>query len=107
MASLSKINEQNPAICERFELFINGIEIANGFTELTNAEEQRQRFIDEQALRNKQGRSCPPIDELFLSSLESGLAECSGVAVGLDRLLMVLTDKHHINEVNSFTLDNN
>ncbi|MEM7027594.1 MAG: EF-P lysine aminoacylase EpmA [Pseudomonadota bacterium] len=107
MASLAKLNEDNKNVCERFELFINGIEIANGFTELVNADEQRQRFIDELEKRKLQDKHIPPMDDLFLNALESGLPECAGVALGLDRLLMIMLNKTHINEVNYFTLDNN
>ena len=107
MASLSRINENNPNVCERFELFINGIEIANGFTELNDANEQRQRFLDEFEQRQQQGKHSAPIDQLLLDALESGLPDCAGVALGIDRLLMVMLNKMHINEVNHITLDNN
>lgn len=91
MAALAKIKPDNPLVAERFELFYNDLELANGFTELTDAEEQRHRFNTDNERRRQLGLSeCAP-DVDFLQALERGLPECAGVAVGLDRLLMVIT----------------
>ncbi|MBT4885117.1 MAG: EF-P lysine aminoacylase GenX [Legionellales bacterium] len=88
-ASLAKLSNKDPSIAERFELFLSGIEIANGFSELTNAPEQRQRFILDNNARAEQGLPKIALDEGFLESLVY-LPACAGVAVGLDRLFMVL-----------------
>jgi lysyl-tRNA synthetase class 2 len=107
MSALSTLKNSEPVVSERFELFINGMEIANGFNELTDVDEQLKRFqADIQTRRNK-GLAEPPIDEHFLAALESGLPVCAGVAVGIDRLLMVLSGKDDINEVTTFSLENN
>jgi lysyl-tRNA synthetase class 2 len=98
-ASLAKIKADNPLVAERFELFYNDMELANGFSELTNAQEQRQRFERDNAQRVLNGLMVYPIDEDFLTALESGLPECAGVALGLDRLLMVINAKSNIGEV--------
>ena len=107
MAALATIKSGKPRISERFELFINGMEIANGFNELCDAKEQKQRFDAELKTRKDKNLSSLPMDINFLAALESGLPETSGVAVGIDRLLMVLTGKNDIKEVNAFTLHNN
>jgi lysyl-tRNA synthetase class 2 len=85
-AALSRVNGE---IAERFELFWQGIELANGFHELTDAGEQRRRFEADQSWRKTQGRGVPPYDRHLISALESGLPDCAGVALGLDRLLML------------------
>ena len=89
---------------ERFELFIAGMEIANGFNELIDADEQVSRFEKELITRKNKNLVETPLDENFLAALRAGLPECSGVAVGIDRLLMVLSKKDDINEVNTFRL---
>jgi elongation factor P--(R)-beta-lysine ligase len=101
-ASLSKLNKQKPAIAERFELFYNGMELANGFSELTDPVEQRMRFERDNDTRRRNGQTIVPIDEHFLSALEAGLPECAGVAVGIDRLVMALTGSNDIYEVMPF-----
>ncbi|MEO0249845.1 MAG: EF-P lysine aminoacylase EpmA [candidate division WOR-3 bacterium] len=84
---------------ERFELYMRGLEIANGYTELLDAEEQRARFEEENCRRKKLGRKPLPVDEEFLAALPSLKGPCAGVSVGLDRLLMVLLEKQSIGEV--------
>lgn len=88
-ASLARLKSDNPQFAERFELFYNDMELANGFSELTDAGEQRKRFEQDNRTRLEQGMEAYPIDEDFLQALEQGLPECAGVALGLDRLLMV------------------
>ncbi len=102
--ALAKIvkNAQQVSVAKRFELFFGELELANGFHELTDAEEQLQRFELENKARKKNGLNCGQIDENFIAALHSGLPECSGVAVGLDRLLMVLIKVVHIEQVISF-----
>jgi lysyl-tRNA synthetase class 2 len=76
-------------VAERFEIYYQGLELANGYHELANADEQRTRFIAANAERVKMGKLPLPIDENFLQSLQKGLPDCCGVAVGFDRLMMV------------------
>ncbi len=89
-AALARVRVGDPSVAERFELFWRGIEIANGFHELTDAAEQRARFESDQAWRRAHGRDVPPYDVELITALESGLPECAGVALGIDRLLMLL-----------------
>jgi lysyl-tRNA synthetase class 2 len=103
-AALAQIRADDPPVAERFELYINGIELANGFQELTDAVEQRKRFESENRKRTKLGNKPVPIDELFLQALESGLPDCAGVAIGFDRLVMLATGQRHIDKVMAFPL---
>ena len=88
-AALARIKPQTPPVAARFEVFAAGIELANGFAELTDAAEQRRRFDADVRERARRGLATPPLDEAFLSALERGLPVCAGVAVGLDRMLAV------------------
>jgi lysyl-tRNA synthetase class 2 len=101
-AALAKISGDSPAVAERFELYLSGIEIANGFHELDDPDEQERRFITENGLREAADRPILPIDEWLIEALTEGLPACSGVALGIDRLLMVLSDSHDISEVVGF-----
>jgi lysyl-tRNA synthetase class 2 len=92
-------------VAERFELYMEGIEIANGYAELTDANEQRQRFMHDLERRRRQGLPEPRMDEHFLAALEAGLPQCSGVALGVDRLLMVLQGCTRLDEVLAFPFD--
>ncbi|PIR55377.1 EF-P lysine aminoacylase GenX [Candidatus Peregrinibacteria bacterium CG10_big_fil_rev_8_21_14_0_10_36_19] len=103
-AALAKKSTKNPFFAERFELYIAGIELANAFSELTDAQEQRDRLKQEQQERKELKKTVFPIDEEFLHSLESIQFPCAGIALGLDRLLMLLMDKKSINEVLLFPL---
>ncbi len=87
---------------ERFELFWEGLELANGFHELTDPAEQARRFVSEQAQRAAEGRPVPPYDRHLIAALETGLPDCAGVALGLDRLLMRLTGAASLSEVLAF-----
>jgi len=107
MSALATLKPGEPVVSERFELFIAGMEIANGFNELNNADEQLKRFEAELHTRRDRNLAEPPIDRNFLAALNSGLPECAGVAVGIDRLLMVLSGKDDISEVSTFTLGTN
>jgi len=86
-------------VAERFEVYYQGVELANGYHELTDATEQKQRFIESNALRLALGKSPLPIDEKFLTALAKGLPDCSGVAVGFDRLIMLRQQQQNIAEV--------
>ena len=102
-AALARVRKDDNNVAERFELFFDGIELANGFSELTDAAEQRSRFERDNALRLERGLPQHPIDERLLAALESGMDECAGVALGLDRLLMVLLELDSIDQVLTFT----
>lgn len=104
-AALAKIKKGNDGVAERFELYINGMELANGFHELTDAKEQQQRFKQQQAQRKELKLDEVPVDYHLLSALEQGLPDCAGVAVGLDRLLMLLTGARSIEEVLTFPFE--
>lgn len=101
-AALSRLQPTNPPVASRFEVYINGIELANGFHELQNANEQRKRFENNLAQRKALGLSILPLDENFLSALEVGLPDCAGVALGVDRLIMLATKSERISDVLSF-----
>jgi len=98
MAALARLKPDDPRWAERFELYAGGLELANGFSELTDAVEQRRRLLLEQELRRRLGRPAYPLDERFLADL-ARMPEAGGVAVGLDRVLMLLTGAEAIDEV--------
>ena len=104
-SSLARINPQDSRISERFEVFINGIELGNGFFELKDASEQSARFDREIAYRQQHGLSAVTKDQLFLDALQTGLPDCSGIAIGLDRLLMIVTGCSTIEQVIAFPTD--
>jgi len=98
MAALSRKKENDPRFAERFELYICGVEIANAFSELTDAKEQRARYEDEMVLKKKlYGETYPP-DEEFFKALEH-MPESAGIALGVDRLIMLATDADDISDV--------
>ena len=105
LAALAKLKDGNPAVSERFELYIGGLEIANGFSELTHAREQRERF--EEALKARAAKNWAryAMPEKFLQSL-TNLPPCAGIALGIDRLIMVLTGAKTIDDVVAFTPEN-
>jgi len=104
-SSLARLNKENPAIADRFEVFVNGIEIGNGFFELADAKEQEDRFDKENSSRKKSGLIPVEKDRLFLDALNSGLPNCSGIALGLDRILMILTDSTALNDILAFPFE--
>lgn len=102
-AALSRIVEQDGVLVgQRFELYVHGVELANGYRELTDPEEQRRRFEADNEKRRTNGQPQRPIDEHLLAAMTYGLPECSGVALGVDRLLMLALGKNDIREVVSF-----
>lgn len=105
-ASLARLSNTDPRVAKRFEVYYRGIELANGFQELTCANEQRHRFQQDQLKRQQQGLTCPPIDPQFLQALAYGLPDCAGVALGVDRLIMLALDKPKIADVLSFNAEN-
>jgi lysyl-tRNA synthetase class 2 len=101
-AALARIRPGDPPVAERFELFLGGMELANGFCELTDPAEQRARFAADLEARRRRGLETPPLDERFLAALAQGLPACSGVALGFDRLVMLLAGVEDIRAVLAF-----
>lgn len=101
-AALARIQQTNPPVASRFEVYIKGIELANGFHELQDAKEQRKRFEKNLLARKELGLNELKIDEYFLAALAHGLPNCAGVALGIDRLIMIATGSNNICEVLSF-----
>ena len=103
-AALARVaaDEQGVPVARRFEVFLNRMELANGYFELTDPIEQRSRFLSDQALRQSAGKPAMAMDEKLLAALEAGLPDCAGVALGVDRLLMQLLGKRRIDEVLAF-----
>ncbi len=105
-ASLARISEVDGFdVAHRFELYIDGLELCNGYWELTSAEEQRNRFEEDNRLRKVAGKPEMKIDEALIAALEHGLPDCSGVALGLDRLLMLKTGTRDIADVLTFPIE--
>ena len=104
-AALARVRPGNPPVAERFELFWKGIELANGFHELTDAAEQRRRFEQDRSRRLEQGREAPPHDARLIEALEAGMPQCAGVALGLDRLLMLMLGLPALADVLAFDAD--
>jgi len=102
MAALSKLKPGNLQFAERFELYIAGMELANGFSELTDPVEQRRRFEAETIIRTRYGKPATPMPEPFLRDLAS-MPEAAGIALGVDRLIMLFTDTDSIDDVVAFT----
>ena len=102
-AALARVSETTPPLAERFELYLEGVEIANGFHELTDAAEQRIRFELENETRSELGLAQVAMDQHLLSALDDGIPDCAGVALGVDRLLMHITGKNSISDVLSFS----
>ncbi|MCB1669897.1 MAG: EF-P lysine aminoacylase GenX [Pseudomonadales bacterium] len=104
MAALARVtdDDQGTPVGRRFELFMDGMEIANGYWELTDASEQEQRFKTDMELRLQLQRDELPVDQELLAALAAGLPDCAGVALGVDRLLMVATGADSIDAVLSF-----
>lgn len=100
-AALARIRPGTPPVAERFELYINGMELANGFHELSDAVEQRQRFVRDNQLRRLLGKAEIPLDENLLAALAE-LPDCAGVALGFDRIMMLASGTNDIREVLSF-----
>ncbi len=91
-------------VASRFELYLRGIELANGFHELGDAQEQRRRFMKDHEQRRARGLPIAPLDDHFLAALQHGLPDCAGVALGFDRVMMCATSAAHIDEVLTFPL---
>jgi lysyl-tRNA synthetase class 2 len=99
ISPLSKASPENTAIAERFELFINGMEIANGFSELNDPREQLDRFNDQMAERDRGDKEAMVLDEDYIRALSYGMPPAAGIGIGVDRLVMLLTGRQSIRDV--------
>jgi elongation factor P--(R)-beta-lysine ligase len=105
-AALARMKPGLPAVAARFELYLDGIELANGFHELVNAGEQRARFDQDLVLRRARSRVTPPLDERLLAALAAGMPDCAGVALGFDRLAALALAAPRLADAMAFTIDN-
>lgn len=99
ISPLSKASPENPQIAERFELFINGMEVANGFSELNDPQEQFERFMDQAKERESGDAEAMVLDEDYIRALAYGMPPAAGIGIGIDRLVMLLTNRHSIRDV--------
>lgn len=104
-AALAKIRQEEIPVAERFEVYVRGVELANGYHELTDAKLQLERFQQDLHHRTQSGLSSMPLDLCLLEALKVGLPDCAGVALGFDRLLMLQMNVQNLREVISFTID--
>ena len=105
-AALAQISSEDLRVAERFEFYYKGLELANGFHELSDAREQLRRFQQDNLQREKMGLPVRVIDTRLLAALQAGIPNCSGVALGVDRVLMIAMGTESIKEVISFAIDN-
>jgi len=101
-ASLAEISTEDHRVAERFEAYYKGVELANGFRELTDSREQRQRFEQDNRKRAARGLPVQPVDNNLLDALQHGMPECSGVALGVDRLIMIALGASSLSEILAF-----
>ena len=104
-AALAKVCSGDSRVAQRFECYYQGIELVNGFNELTNADDQLQRFQKDNVQRRDLGLKEAKIDENFIAALAHGLPQCAGVALGVDRLIMLAIQADHIEHVISFQIE--
>jgi lysyl-tRNA synthetase class 2 len=104
-AALARLDADDPRVALRFELYLGGVELANGYHELVDAAEQRRRFDTDQQLRRARGLPLHSLDPNLLAALDAGLPDCAGVALGFDRVLMLAMDAKHIDEVLTFPVE--
>ncbi|MEI4220415.1 MAG: elongation factor P--(R)-beta-lysine ligase [Candidatus Dasytiphilus stammeri] len=104
-ASLATINLDDERVAERFELYYQGVELANGFQELTDSIEHRRRFECDNNIRTIIGKNKQPIDNKFLTAIKQGLPRCSGVSLGVDRLIMIALKIKELRQVITFSID--
>jgi lysyl-tRNA synthetase class 2 len=105
-AALARLKPGLPRVAARFELYLDGLELANGFHELVQPEEQRARFTQDLALRAARGQMQPPLDEHLLAALGEGMPDCAGVALGFDRLVAIALGKDRLADAMAFSVDN-
>jgi lysyl-tRNA synthetase class 2 len=99
ISPLSKASPDDPRVAERFELFIYGMEVANGFSELNDPHEQYERFVDQMAVRERGDEEAMVLDEDYIRALSYGMPPTAGIGIGIDRLTMLLTNRHSIRDV--------
>lgn len=104
-AALAQISSEDHRVAERFEVYYKGLELANGFHELSDAKEQMRRFEQDNVQRAQMGLSTQQLDTRFLAALKAGIPNCSGVALGVDRLMMIATNAEKIEEVMAFGVE--
>ncbi len=102
MSPLTKMHRSKPGLTERFELMVNGKELANAYSELNDPIDQEQRFIDQMKLADKGDDEAMIIDHDFLRALQYGMPPTSGIGIGIDRLVMLMTAKENIQEIMLF-----
>jgi len=102
LAALARLHTDKPDVAERFELYVGGLELANGFSELTDPQEQRRRFIEANQVRKQMGKPELPLPEPFLSEL-AAMPPSAGIALGIDRLVMLTVGADSIDQVVAFT----
>ncbi len=105
-AALARLKPGPPPVAARFELYLDGVELANGFHELANAREQRARFAAGSGRRRARGQAEPPLDEHLLAALAAGMPDCAGVALGFDRLVAIALGAPRLADAMAFTIDN-
>ncbi len=103
--AMAEVDEGPPAFARRFELYVDGVELANGYQELTDCREQARRFQKTNQQRQEDGEETLPEDHHLLAALKHGLPRCAGVALGVDRLIMLALRKKRISEVMAFPFD--
>jgi lysyl-tRNA synthetase class 2 len=99
VSPLSRRNNENPNIADRFELFIGGKEIANGFCELNDPDDQAERFKEQVKAKNTGDKEAMSYDEDYITALEHGMPPAVGVGIGIDRLVMMITNQSSIRDV--------
>ena len=104
-AALARIRPGDPPVAERFEAWVEGVELANGYHELTDHAEQQRRFETDLDARRNRGLADVPVDHRLLAAMKHGLPDCAGVAIGVDRLVMLAADVDRIDEVIAFPID--
>ncbi len=105
-AALARLKPGVPRVAARFELYLDGLELANGFHELVQPKEQRARFNHDLELRAARGQTQPPLDENLLAALESGIPDCAGVALGFDRLVAIALGANRLSDAMAFSVEN-
>ena len=105
LSALARRKPSDPRVVERFEAYLGGVELCNAYGELTDVAEQERRFQADLAIRRERGLPTYPLDERFLRALHEGMPPCAGIALGIDRLVMLATGAARIRDVLTFTGD--